>query len=353
MNTAPQSHAAPAYSADVMVVGAGPAGLFTVFELGLLGLSAVVVDALPKPGGQLAALYPDKPIYDVPALRQCTGHELVQRLLDQIQPFATQWALGQAVTAFSPLEGESTPGLQVQLGNALTHRVKALVIAAGVGAFAHRQLECPDLAPLRGLSVLTPDAGLTPALEGRRVVVAGGDEVAIDTALAAQALGAASVHLLHRREALDATDDALGRLAATPSVVRLIGQITQAQRQGDALKGLCISRAGQADVWHLADVLIECLGLLPQLGPLAEWGLAMHKKQIRVSPEHMATSVANVYAVGDMAHYPGKRKLIVSAFHEATLAAYAVAERVLGGAVPFEYTTASARLQARLGVVKA
>lgn len=102
MNTTPQSHAAPAYSADVMVVGAGPAGLFTVFELGLLGLSAVVVDALPKPGGQLAALYPDKPIYDVPALRQCTGHELVQRLLDQIQPFATQWALGQAVTAFSP-----------------------------------------------------------------------------------------------------------------------------------------------------------------------------------------------------------------------------------------------------------
>ena len=352
MSPAPQTHAASAYSADVMVVGAGPAGLFTVFESGLLGLSALVVDALPRPGGQLAALYPDKPIYDVPALRSCTGQELADRLMDQIQPFKTQWAMGQSVTAFAPLNEAPHLGLDVQLSNGATYRVKALVIAAGVGAFAHRQLDCPDLAPLRGHTVLTPEVGLTPALRGLRVVVAGGDEVAIDTALAAQAMGAHSVELLHRREALEATDDVVARLAATPRVSRLVGQITKAQHDGQRLKGVCVSRAGQADVWHKADLLIESLGLLPQLGPLADWGLAMHKKQIRVSPEYMATSFAGVYAVGDMAHYPGKRKLIVSAFHEATLAAYAIAERIQQGPVPFEYTTASARLQARLGVVK-
>ena len=348
MTTSPAWPTSGALAADVMVVGAGPAGLFQVFELGLLGFSSLVVDALPQAGGQLRALYPDKPIYDVPALRQCTGQELVDRLLDQIQPFHTQWALGQQVRSFAAHD----PGFEVELSNGQRHRVGALVIAAGVGAFVHRQLDCPALEPARGHSVFTPLPESKPSLKGQRVVVAGSGDEAVDCALAALHGGARSVHLLHRREALDASDAALDRLA-TSSVQRLVGQVTQAKVSGAQLHALCLSRAGQTDTWHDTDTLIECLGLVPQLGPLADWGLAMHKKQIEVAPHSMATSLPGVHAIGDMAHYAGKRKLLVSAFHEATLSAYAIAERLSGAPVPFEYTTASARLQARLGVISA
>ncbi len=346
------SPSANAFSADVLVVGAGPAGLFQVFELGLLGLSSLVVDALPQAGGQLKALYPDKPIYDVPALRHCTGQELVDRLLDQIQPFETQWALGRKVQGFSEWMAGSEPGLQVVLDDGQSHRVRALVIAAGVGAFVHRQIDCADLAPARGRSVLSLYALEAASLQGRKVVVAGSGDEAVACALRAQSLGAATVHLLHRRDDLDTSDASASQTLKQAGVSRLTGQITQAKLGADSsLQSLCIARAGHAELWQGADVLIECLGLVPQLGPLAEWGLAMHKKQIEVATDTFSTSLPGVYAIGDMAHYAGKRKLLVSAFHEATLAAYAVAERLNGGPVPFEYTTASARLQARLGVI--
>lgn len=337
-----------AFDAEVLVVGAGPAGLFQVFELGLLGLSALVVDALPQAGGQLRALYPDKPIYDVPALRQCTGLELVDRLLDQIQPFQTRWALGHKVMGFSAF-GD---GWQIELDNGQLHRVRAVVIAAGVGAFVQRQLECTDLVAARGHSVLNPETIGDASLANRRVVVAGGGDEAIACALGALSRGAATVHLLHRRDDLEASVAALGQLHDS-KVVRLTGQVTQARLASDAsLMSLCISRAGQPERWQDTDLLIECLGLVPQLGPLAEWGLAMLKKQLEVTSDTMSTSLPGVHAIGDVAHYPGKRKLLVSAFHEAAMAAYAVAERLNGGPVPFEYTTASTRLQARLGVIR-
>ncbi len=343
---------APTFSADVMVVGAGPAGLFQVFELGLQGLTTLGVDALPRLGGQCSTLYADKPIYDIPGVPRCTGQELVDRLNEQIRPFATPWLLSQQLVGFEA----DNHGLTVHLSAGQSHRVKALVLAAGVGAFAHRRLAQPALDPCRGVSVLDPDTLATrppQALQNQRVVVAGSDDVAIDTALQALASGAGHVALLHRRAALDASDEALLRWAqaeVSGRASRLTGQITGAQAQGAQLTGLVISRAGEADATTPADVLVEALGLLPQLGPFADWGLALHKKQVSVNPATLQTSVPRVYAVGDVAHYPGKRKLIVSAFHEATLAAYAIAETLQGGPVPFEYTTASARLHARLGL---
>lgn len=345
---------APMVDADVVVIGAGPVGLYQVFQLGLQALHCHVVDALPQPGGQCAELYPDKPIYDIPALPRCTGAELVARLLQQIEPFAPTWHLGQEVEALSA-DADGRYTLRTTRGTVL--RTATVVIAAGVGAFTPRRLKLPGLDALRDgqPSYHTPvaeDEIAAPA--GTAVLVHGGDDRALGWALDLAARGAA-VTLLYRRAVYTAEAARVARFEEAVTerrIARHVGQPVRAvaDAQGRLLGLDWLDSDGVAG--HLAARRLHVsLGLSPRLGPLADWGLALERKLVPVDPATFATALAGVYAVGDINHYPGKLKLIVCGFHEATLAAFAIARRRSPEAPHhLEYTTSSARLQRLLGI---
>lgn len=350
---------------DAVVIGAGPAGLFAVFELGLVGVAGVhVIDSLPVPGGQCAELYADKPIYDIPGLPFCTGRELVDRLLAQVAPMQPVMHLGDEVTAFA-----RTAQGRFAIGTAggLRFDTASVVIAAGVGAFAPRRLRLPGLEAFEGSQVfhapgLDPAFALPPAA-APHVIVAGGGEAAVAAALAlasaraasAASPGAAPVVLLHRRDQFDAAAPALAALAAARAAgqVRVVagGAVGFDLSREGRLVALRVADAEGQELAVPADALVVRLGLSPRLGPLAQWGLAMEKKQLVVETSCFATAEPGVFAIGDIVTYPGKRKLILSGFHEATLAAFGVAAHLRGGEpVPLEYTTTSKRLHAVLGV---
>lgn len=363
-------------TADAVVIGAGPVGLFQVFQLGLQGIRAHVVDALAHAGGQCAELYADKPIYDLPGVPRCTGRELVALLLRQTAPFAPRWQFGSLVQTLQPL-----PDGQFVLGCSDGSQLHArqVFIAAGLGAFVPKRLPLPGLERFEGRQVFYANA--IPALAasvGLRVVVHGGEESAVAQAVALaerrqSAAGApASVTLLHRRDVFQAPPEQLARLQQLREAGLLqvvTGQITGFQttaeqgaersvEQGfdaaDAADArLCaleiLTPAGHTERLPL-DQLQALLGISPRLGPITDWGLALERKQLRVHPATMATSVPGIYAVGDINSYPGKRKLLVCGFHEATLAAWAAAEARAGQPLPLQYTTTSPRLQERLGV---
>ncbi len=333
---------------DAVVIGAGPVGLWQVFQLGLHGIHAHLIDALPRTGGQCAELYGDKPIYDIPGLGVCSGLELVERLEAQIAPFAPTRHLGQQVAAL----GAQGDHLQLETTGGLRLQARCVFIAAGVGAFVPRTLKVPGIEAFAGTQLLYHPPGLDAA-RGRHVVVHGADEAAVQAAIDCEPL-AASVTLLHRRDAFTAPPALLARLQALREAGRIrvaVGQITGVHTSGERLAGLQLLDAeGEAQTLAL-ELLLVFLGISPRLGPLADWGLAMQRKQVQVDTATFATNVPGIYAVGDINAYPGKRRLIVCGFHEATLAAFAAAERLAGAAVPLEYTTSSERLQRRLGVL--
>ena len=347
------SHLTPATApieTDALIVGAGPVGLFQVFELGLLEIGAHVVDALPHAGGQCLELYADKPIYDIPALPYCTGRELVERLQKQIAPFAAGFHLGQQVS-----EVTTRPDGRFDVATDAGQRfvAKAIVIAGGVGAFQPRRLKVDGLDRWRGLQVSYRHHEDTPAA-GQRVVVAGGGAEAVAAALDAVAQGAISVTLLHRRDDFDAADAQLARLIVARSEGRIgfvAGQASAFTEHAERLTGLVVDcNDGSAQTLPL-DLLWVRLGWSPKLGPIADWGIALDRKQVVVDTHRFETSTRGIFAVGDINLYPGKRKLIVSGFHEATLAAYAVADRVRPDrAEPLLYTTTSPKLHRLLGV---
>lgn len=338
---------------DAIVIGAGPVGLFQVFQLGLHGLRAHIIDVLPHPGGQCAELYGDKPIYDIPAVQACTGHELVQRLLAQIEPFAPVFHLSQQVDTVQALPGGrflvgTTQGTQLQ--------ARAVFIATGVGAFVPRALKLPGLEAYEGPQLrYRLEEGTS--LAGQRVVVHGGDEPAvqqaIDCATAPEALRPAHTTLQHRRDVFDAPPALLEELQALRAAGRIevaigvAGGIVEEQGRLTALE--LTTPEGTPQSLPL-DLLLVRLGLVPRLGPITEWGLALERKQLVVDTATFTTSVPGIHAVGDAITYPGKRKLILSGFHEATLAAFGAAEWLAGHKLPLEYTTSSALLQQRLGV---
>jgi thioredoxin reductase (NADPH) len=342
---------------DALVIGAGPVGLFQVFELGLLEVSAHVVDALPEPGGQCAELYPDKPIYDIPAVPLCTGRELAARLQQQIAPFNTPFHLGQEVSVVQSVPSDDgRPRFAVQTGAGTRFDCRAIVIAGGAGAFRPRTLKLDGLDRLAGSQVFhrLDDPA---AFAGRRVVVAGNGDSAIEWALSLAAEGpqqAASVSLLHRRDDFQAAPDAVERLAQARAAGRVHFVAGQATGLGCEVDGrmthLQLLAADGTTTALPLDRLLVALGLSPRLGPIADWGLAMERKQLVVDTAAFQTSVPGIYAVGDVNTYPGKRKLIVSGFHEATLAAFAIAAQLRGEPVPLQYTTTSPRLHRLLGV---
>lgn len=338
--------------ADAVVIGAGPVGLFQVFQLGLHGLHAHVIDALPHVGGQCVELYGDKPIYDIPGIPHCTGRSLVQQLQQQIAPFAPTLHLSQQVAT---LERAPTGGFLVGTQAGLRLAARTVFIAAGVGAFVPRTLKIDGLEPHRGRQLhYHPDTAALPGLAaGQHVVIHGGDEPAVAAALACADGGATSVVLLHRRDAFQAAPALLKRLQALRGAGRIrvvAAQITGQETQDGHLAALQLTDPEGAPQRLPLDQLLVYLGISPRLGPIADWGLALDRKQLSVDTEAFRTSEHGIFAVGDINTYPGKRKLILCGFHEATLAAFGAAELLGGAPVALQYTTTSTKLHERLGL---
>jgi len=354
MTTVP---AAP-IATDCLVIGAGPVGLFQVFELGLREISAQLVDALPFPGGQCVELYGDKPIYDIPALPACTGRELTERLLEQVKPFATTLHLEQLVSRIAPrvdgrFDVHTRAGLHFDCG--------AIVLAAGVGAFVPRTLKLAGLEAFEGRQLFHRADVPADAIAGRRVLVAGATEAALafanrlcEAASRGDPGAPAGITLLHRRDVFDAGDDTVAafRAACGRGALRFVaGQPVGLELDGERLAALSVLDATGATVPLPVDTVVVLQGLSPKLGPLADWGLAMERRHVAVDTATYRTSVPGIFAVGDVVHYPGKQRLILSGFHEATLAAAGVAEHLRpGSGGPLEYTTSSPRIHALLGV---
>lgn len=338
---------------DAVVIGAGPVGLFQVFQLGLQGLSCHVIDALPHAGGQCAELYGDKPIYDIPGIKVCSGQELTDRLLDQIAPFAPQWHWGQQATVLQPHEGG---GFLVETNGGTRLHARAVFLAAGVGAFMPRALKVQGLERFEGTQLrYRLDKG--EDLAGQHIVIHGGGEPAVACAIACatstETLRPASTSLHHRRDVFDAPNEMLEHLQAlrTAGLIQVvIGAATAVTETAGRLTALELATPEGEQRSVPMDLLLVRLGLVPRLGPISDWGLELERKQLAVNPATFATNLAGIYAVGDVVAYPGKRKLILSGFHEATLAALAAAEMLAGQKIPLEYTTSSERLQRRLGL---
>ena len=334
---------------SVAVIGAGPCGLFQVFELGLLGIQAHVFDSLKLVGGQCAELYPDKPIYDIPALPICRAQELVERLMQQIRPFNPRFYLGEEVaTVLADGAGRFTVGTaggtQVTAG--------AVVIAAGLGAFQPRRLAVPGAEAFEGRQIhyRVRDA---QQLAGRRLLIIGGGDSALDWAVAL-APAAQSLTLVHRREqfrAAPATVARMRELQVAGSIQYIEGLADSLLADGGALQGVRIrGNDGQSHDVH-ADQVLVFFGLHPKLGPIAHWGVALDRKAIAVDTEKFQTSVPGIFAVGDINTYPGKKKLILSGFHEAALAAFAIQHHLFPQKKQFlQYTTTSPIMHQRLGV---
>ena len=338
---------------DVVIIGAGPVGLFQAFQLGLQEVSCQIVDALPHAGGQCVELYADKPIYDVPGIPVCSGRELAERLQQQLAPFKIPLHLGQQVESLAQL-GDGRWRLQTSAGRVLLAR--AVIIAAGVGAFVPRRVAIGGLSAFEGSQVHYYQVEAAK-LEGQRVVVMGGEDAALETALQLAGSGAcASVTLLHRNskfKAEAALEQALQQAVAEGKLTLRTGQPVGLQQSADGqrLKALELAVDDEHTETLALDALLPRLGLSPKLGPIANWGLAMERKLLTVDPATLATDLTGVHAVGDICHYPGKRKLLLCGFHEATMAAFAISaylrpeQRQL-----LQYTTTSPRLHELLGV---
>ncbi|HKW82883.1 MAG TPA: NAD(P)/FAD-dependent oxidoreductase [Burkholderiaceae bacterium] len=344
--------ATAAIETDAVVIGAGPVGLFQVFQLGLHELGAQLVDSLPAIGGQCIELYPDKPIYDIPALPFASASELIDRLVEQIEPFATPPHLNQQVDRVEPL---ADGRFDVETSAGTRFITKTVFIAGGVGSFQPRHLKVDGLAAYEGKQVFY---GLDDAarLAGQRVLIVGDGDAALETAIAlaesTSAQPAASVTLMHRRDEFKAAPAAVARmreLCAMGRMAFVAAQPIALRESGGRLSALQLATADDRTPWLELDAIVAFTGVSPKLGPVAQWGLNLERKQIVVDTERFETNTRGIFAVGDIVTYPGKRKLIVSGFHEATLAAFAAAAHVYGKPVPLEYTTTSPRLQRLLG----
>ncbi len=338
---------------DAVIVGAGPVGLFQVFELGLLEIKAHVVDSLAYVGGQCVELYPDKPIYDIPAVPVCTGQELTDALLKQIAPFGATFHLGQTVTV---VERQDDGRFRLETSRGVQFLTKTVFIAAGVGAFESRPLRVPGIERFDG-SQLFYRVKNPADFAGKDLVIAGGGDSALDWALNFAQEGphqAGSVILLHRRDGFRAAPASVAKmrdLCEKLQMQLLIGQVGGFEERDGRLAALKVTGTDGVTRVVPLDALLVFFGLSPKLGPIAHWGLALERKQIVVDTEKFQTTVPGIFAVGDINTYPGKKKLILSGFHEAALAAFGAAPLVFPNkAIHLQYTTTSPKLHKVLGV---
>jgi len=345
---------ADAIETDAVVIGAGPVGLFQVFELGLLEIKAQVVDSLPRVGGQCMELYPDKPIYDIPAVPVCSGRELTESLLKQIAPFHPTFHLGQTVTA---LQRQDDGRFALQTSRGTRFLTRTVIIAAGVGAFEPRRLRVEGIADFENAQLFYRVRD--PAdFAAKRLVIAGGGDSALDWALnfAREATRSAdTLVLVHRRHEFRAAPSNVGRMRELVGQSRmrlLIGQITGFEQADGCLTALQVTGVEDQTVTRVPlDALLVFFGLSPRLGPIADWGLDLERRAVAVDTERFETNVAGVFAVGDINIYPGKKKLILSGFHEAALAAFGAARYVFPNKpIHLQYTTTSTKVHKLLGV---
>jgi thioredoxin reductase (NADPH) len=337
--------------ADVVIVGAGPCGLFQVFELGLLGIPAHVVDSLAQVGGQCSTLYPEKPIYDIPALPVVGAQELIDRLMEQIKPFSPTFHLGHEVVGLERLEDGS---FRLRTSQDAVLETRAVVIAGGLGAFQPRPLRVKGIERFEGVN-LNYRVRDKQRFAGRNVVICGGGDSALDWTLDLFDI-AARITLVHRREEFRAQPASVQRMKTLASehperMRSLVGRVTGYVETDSALTGVRVEPpGGEAQVVALEELLVF-YGLSPNLGPIAEWGLEIERRHIRVDTEKYQTDIPGIFAVGDINTYPGKKKLILSGFHEAALAAFAIQRHLDPEAKQhLQYTTTSPIIHQRLGV---
>jgi thioredoxin reductase (NADPH) len=323
---------------DVAIIGAGPVGLFAVFECGMLNLQCHLFDALDVPGGQCTALYPEKPIYDIPGYPRIAGAELVDRLVEQAAPFAPVYHLGAQVTGLTATE----TGFRLVTGNGDGVEARAVLIAAGVGAFGPNRPPLPGIAEFEGRSVFYV-VRRREDFRGLKVVIAGGGDAAVDWALSLAEI-AERVGVVHRRAKFRAAPQSAARLAALAEAgdVDLVVpyQLYALEGAGGALTHIVVADLDGNPRRLAADRLLPFFGMSTQLGPLAEWGLDLADDRIAVDPATCMTSRPGIFAIGDIAVYPGKLKLILSGFAEAATAAHAIWPLVHPDeALHFEYST--------------
>jgi thioredoxin reductase (NADPH) len=337
---------------DVVIVGAGPIGLFAVFELGLLDIKAHLIDILPKIGGQCAELYPEKPIYDIPGFPIVTGQGLVDNLLRQIETFRPTFHLNEMVEAMETLGSAEAPRFRVKTDAGQTFECKSILIAAGGGSFQ------PKKPPIEGIDAYE-NTGVFYAVRkmetfrDKRVLIVGGGDSALDWTVNLQPL-ARRLTLLHRRDAFRAAPDSVNKMRALVSDKAMdfeLGQVVSLKGPAPNLEAAVVRRDDGSTLDVPCDVLLPFFGLTMKLGPIANWGLNLHENLIPVDTEKFETSAPGIFAIGDINTYPGKLKLILSGFHEGALAAQKVHRYVYPDKkLTFQYTTSSTSLQKKLGV---
>jgi len=336
---------------DAVIIGAGPCGLFQVFELGLLGLKAHLVDPLPQVGGQCSELYPDKPIYDIPAIPSIGAQELVDQLMIQIAPFDPQFHLSECATE---VVKKDDGRFHVATDAGTEFDTGVVIIAGGVGAFEPRRLKVKGAPELEGISLFYSVKDRTKHY-GKNLVIFGGGDSALDWTL--DFLGhAESVTMVHRSQTFRAQPANVAKMQQHCADMEMMfvegtaeGVVTDAQ---GTLVGVQIRGKDRLVRTLECDELLCFWGMSPKLGPIGTWGLDLHKKsQVLVDTEKFQTNVPGIFAVGDINYYPGKKKLILSGFHEAALAAFAIKAHLFPGEKVFlQYTTTSPKMHQRLGV---
>lgn len=333
---------------DIVIIGAGPCGLFAVFELGLYDLKCHLIDILDRAGGQCAELYPEKPIYDIPAWPEISGQGLTDKLLEQIKPFHPEFHFNRMVTETSRL---ADGRFRVVTDENEVFICKVVVIAAGGGSFQPKRPPVPGIEAYEGKSVFYSVRRMDE-FKGQDVLIVGGGDSALDWTLNLQPV-AKSVTLMHRRPEFKAAPDSVKKMFALVDAGKMkfeTGQVTGLQGADGQLTGVTI-KGGEGEKTIASTRMLPFFGLTMKLGPIADWGLNLDANLIPVDTEKFETSEPGIFAIGDINTYPGKLKLILSGFHEAALMTQA-AKRICspGERIVFQYTTSSTNLQKKLGV---
>ena len=334
---------------DVLIIGAGPTGLFCAHQLGIIGLSCEIVDNLDKAGGQCIELYPDKPIYDIPAIPECTGEELTKNLLKQIKPFNVKFHLNERVELLKKVENRWL----VKTSSNKEFDVASIVIAGGVGSFEPRKFPLKDCEKFEGNSLFYSIKNKS-IFKDKTISIFGGGDSALDWAI--ELSNISRVNLIHRRDGFSGAESSVQKVKELNNQGKL-NLYTKNQIQsvsGDKNINLVKIKHDDGEVKELkTDYVLGFFGLIMQLGPILDWGLNINKKTVKVNTENFETNIDGIFAIGDICSYPGKLKLILSGFHEGALAArgcfkYAKPDEKLR----FEFTTTSKAAQERLGVKK-
>ncbi len=341
---------------DIIVIGAGPVGLFTVFEAGLLGLNCVLIDNLDRPGGQCAELYPEKPIYDIPGVPFQTGQEHVDALIKQIEPFSYELFLNQRVDSLKEVEDGNEKYWEVITSEDNKFISKNIFIAAGAGSFEPRRppnIENPDKYIDKGVSYAVKSKD---KYQNKNIFIFGGGDSALDWTVELSKI-AKSISLVHRRDAFRGaqhTEEMMRNLVKDGKVNLLTPYLIDSIIGDDCVTEVSLKNFESNEIeTHDADELIFLFGLNKKLGPILEWDLGLNGKKISVNTENYQTNKEGIFAVGDINDYPGKLDLILSGFHETTLAVQEAYKRIYPGErVPFGYTTSNSKLQEKLGVKK-